>query len=309
VERDASAAAHKTAVAHWLVGQGFYEILTNSITNSAYFNESELEKTVKMINNLSAELDILRPSLLETGLETVAFNLNRKISGLRFFEFGKTYHTGGVGNYAETNHLCLYVTGPLREDSWKAKGASADLYYVKGICEQLLAVVGLPLAGWREQPVPKLTSGLAAMSGTDLVLEAGSVHPGSLKQFDIRQEVFYIDIRWDVLIKNASKQKIEFRELPRQLPVYRDLAMVVDKSLSYDRVAATVSAIRLDKLQEVRLFDIFENEQKIGKGKKSLAMSFTFLDGEKTLTDKEIDGMVQRIVDALEKEVKAEIRK
>lgn len=309
VERDAAPAAHKTAVAHWLVGQGFYEILTNSITNSAYFDENQLKTTVRMINNLSAELDILRPSLLETGLESIAFNLNRKTSSLRFFEFGKTYRTHEEGEYSETNHLCLYLTGPLREDSWKGKGAPADLFYVKGLCERLLGVAGVPFGGWIEQSVSRLTSGLAVQSGKVSLLEAGSVQPALLKRFDIRQEVFFVDIHWDVLMANASKRKIEFRELPRQLPVHRDLAMVVDKSLSFGRVHATVNAIRLDKLQEVRLFDIFENEEKLGKGKKSLAVSFTFLDEEKTLTDKEIDGMVQQIMNALQKEVQAEIRK
>ena len=309
VEKDATPAAHKTAVAHWLVGQGFYEILTNSITNSAYFSETELKTTVKMINSLSAELDILRPSLLETGLESIAFNLNRKIGGLRFFEFGKSYRTKGVGDYVETNHLCLYLTGPLRDDSWKGKGAAVDLFYVKGLCERLFGVVGLTFEGWIEKGSNKLISGITAVMNKMVVLEAGILNQESLKRFDIRQEVFFVDVRWDILMANASKQKIEFRELPRQLPVYRDLAMVVDKSLSFGRVEETVRAVRLDKLQEVRLFDIFENEEKLGKGKKSLAVSFTFLDEEKTLTDKEIDGMVQRIMGALEKEVQAEIRK
>ena len=309
VEKDGSASYHRTAVGNWLVGQGFYEILTNSITNSAYFSESELETAVKMINNLSAELDVLRPSLLETGLESIAFNLNRKTGGLRFFEFGKTYRTGGVGRYVEANHLCLYLTGPLREDSWKGKATPVDLYYVKGLCERLFGVVGLPFGGWLEQPVAKLSGGLVVKMGNDIVLETGSVLPEFLKRFDIRQEIFFVDVRWDILIRNAIKQKIEFRELPRQLPVYRDLAMVVDKTLPYGRVEETVRAIRLDKLQEVRLFDIFESEEKLGKGKKSLAVSFTFLDEEKTLTDKEIDGMIARIMGALVKEVQAEIRK
>ena len=309
VEKDAMVAAHKKAVAHWLVGQGFYEILTNSITNGAYFSETELASSVRMINNLSAELDILRPSLLETGLESIAFNLNRKTNGLRFFEFGKTYRAGGVGDYIETNHLCLYLTGPLREDSWKGKGSAVDLFYVKGLCERLFGVVGLPFGNWIGQAGSKLTTGMAAVLNGRVVLEAGAVGLETLKRFDIRQEVFFVDVQWDILANSAATQRIEFRELPRQLPVYRDLAMIVDKALSYGRVEETVRAIRLDKLQEVRLFDIFENEEKLGKGKKSLAVSFTFLDEEKTLTDKEIDEMTARIMRALEKEVQAEIRK
>ncbi|HVS96178.1 MAG TPA: phenylalanine--tRNA ligase subunit beta, partial [Puia sp.] len=309
VETDASRASYRSSVGHFLVGRGFHEILTNSITNSAYFSEAELATTVRMINNLSAELDVLRPSLLETGLESIAFNLNRKTSALRFFEFGKTYRSDAVGQYAETNHLCLYLTGPLSEDSWKGKGVRMDFFYLKGLCERLFETVGLPFTGWSAQRNPKLATGLAVQGKDALVLEAGIVRPELLKRFDIRQEVLYADIRWDVLMELALTREIVFRGLPRQLPVHRDLAMVVDKSLSFGKVEQAVRDIRLDKLQEVRLFDIFENEEKLGRGKKSLAVSFTFLDEEKTLTDKEIDGMVNRIMSALEKEVHAEIRK
>lgn len=310
VESDATRASYKRAAAHYLVGQGFCEILTNSITNSAYFSESELATTVKMINNLSAELDVLRPSLLETGLESMGYNLNRKTTRLRFFEFGKTYRSDGVGKYSETNHLGLYLTGPLQEDSWKGKSKGLDIFYVKGLCEAIFQVVGLNITEWGMlQDHPKLEHGLlVGRDGTTLV-EAAAVKTSLLKRFDCKQEVFFVDFRWDALMELAAKRTIEFRELPRQLPVHRDLAMIVDKSLSFGKVEQTVRAIRLDKLQEVKLFDIFENEEKLGHGKKSLAVSFTFLDDEKTLTDKEIDGMVNRIMLALEKEVQAEIRK
>jgi phenylalanyl-tRNA synthetase beta chain len=309
VEWEPSQTSWKRKTSSWLVGQGFNEILTNSITNSAYFNEQELGSAVKMINNLSAELNILRPSMLETGLESIAYNLNRKSSRLRFFEFGKTYSTGGVGDYREVNHLCLYLTGELTEDTWKGKGKPADFFYLKGLCERLFEIVGLQFPGWTDEfSHPKLTKALAATGGERIVVEAGKVEGGILKQFDIRQQVFFADIRWDVLMTLASARKIEFRELARQLPVYRDLAMIVGKTLPFEKVEAAIRSTRLDKLQEVKLFDIFESE-KLGSDKKSLALSLTFLDEEKTLTDKEIDGMVSRIMTALEKEVQAEIRK
>jgi len=308
VESNPSQAAWKSATASWLVGQGFNEILTNSITNSAYFSDEELEPAVKMINSLSAGLNILRPSMLETGLESVAYNLNRKSDRLRFFEFGKTYLSGGVGNYMEENHLCLYLTGRLREDSWKGEGAPVDFYYLKGLCEGLFGLVGLESPGWSEGRHPKLANGLSIVRDGRVLLEAGAVSSAVLKQFDCRQELFFADVRWDHIIALASARKIEFRELPRQLPVYRDLAMIVEKSLPFEKVEKAVRATRLDKLQEVKLFDIFESE-KLGPGKKSLALSLTFLDEDKTLTDKEIDGMVNKIMGALEKEVHAEIRK
>jgi len=311
VENAPSQTAWKRETAGWLVGQGFNEVLTNSITNSAYFSENELASAVKMINNLSADLNILRPSMLESGLESMAWNLNRKSGRLRFFEFGKTYSSGGVGKYAETNHLCLYLTGELSEDSWKGKGKPVDFYYLKGLCERLFRVVGLEFNGWIEVDDPKLTMGLGAAPGSEVdlpVLKFGVVNPGLLKQFDIRQEVLFADIHWDNFMTAASARSIEFRELPRQLPVHRDLAMIVGKALPYKAVEAAIRGVRLDKLQEVKLFDIFESE-KLGSGKKSIALSLTFLDEEKTLTDKEIDGMVTRIMTALEKDVQAEIRK
>jgi phenylalanyl-tRNA synthetase beta chain len=308
VEADGSQAAWRSAVAHYLVGQGFNEILTNSITNSAYFSEQELAGTVRMINNLTEELNVLRPSLLETGLESVGFNLNRRNSQLRFFEFGKTYHTAKVGDYKEATHLCLYLTGAVQQDSWKGKRKEMDFYFAKGLCERIFPILGLTVPVWEPLEHPKLGAGLKiAVEGTTLV-ELGSVKPELLKRFDCKQEVFFVDLRWDSLLQLALKRKIEFRELPKQLPVYRDLAMIVDQGLPYERVEKAIRGVRLDKLQEVKLFDIFESE-KLGKGKKSLAVSFTFLDEEKTLTDKEIDGMVGRIMGALEKEVQAEIRK
>jgi phenylalanyl-tRNA synthetase beta chain len=308
VEADGTQASWKSAVAHYLVGQGFNEILTNSITNSAYFTGQELETTVKMINNLTAELNVLRPSLLETGLESIGFNLNRKSGNLRFFEFGKAYHTAGVGEYRETRHLCLYLTGRLQEDTWKGKGQEMDLYYLKGLAHRIFGMLGLEAPDWLPLANPKLRTGLAVGQGDRTLLEIGSVSPDVLKQFDCKQEVFFADFRWDLLLEMALGRKIEFRELPRQLPVYRDLAILVDKSLPYERVEKTIRGVKLDKLQEVKLFDIFESE-KLGKDKRSLAISFTFLDEEKTLTDKEIDGMVGRIMGALEKELQAGIRK
>ncbi|HVU55818.1 MAG TPA: phenylalanine--tRNA ligase subunit beta [Puia sp.] len=308
VEKDRSAAAWRSSIAGYLVGQGFNEILTNSITNSAYYTREELETVVKMVNNLSAELNIMRPSLLETGLESVAYNLNRKNTNLRFFEFGKSYHTSGVGQYIEAPHLALFVTGQVREDGWKGKGAPADFYYVKSLCERIFQLVGLQPPAWEPLRSSKLSYGLSISVKGDNIIEAGLVNPSLLRQFDVRQELFFADIRWDRLLHLISGKDIEFRELPRQLPVQRDLAMIVERSLSFDKVEKAIRGARVEKLQEVKLFDIFQSER-LGTDKKSLAVSFTFLDEEKTLTDKEIDGMVQRIMGALEKELQAEIRK
>ena len=309
IETDSYKYTYKEKTANYLVGLGFNEIFTNSITNAAYFDEAELGSAVRLLNNLSADHNIMRPSMLETGLEAIAHNLNRKNTDLQFFEFGKTYRMEAPGNYQEQEHVCFYLTGQVKENSWKGKGYSVDLYYLKGIVARILQLTGLNKASWELTTSRKLTDALEVKINNETVVVLGAVAAHELKRFDIKQPVFFADIDWELLLKRiAAKGDLKVAELPKQLPVYRDLAMIVPKALPYGAVEASVKKVRLDKLQDVRLFDIFESG-KIGADKKSLAVSFTFLDEEKTLTDKEIDGMMNKIMTALEKDLQAEIRK
>ncbi len=298
----------KEKIANYLVGLGFNEVFTNSITNAAYFNKEDLEKTVTLLNNLSADHNIMRPSMLETGLECVSYNLNRKNNNLRFFEFGKIYTTQKPGQYNEANHLCLYITGNDSEDSWKRKGYPADQYSMKGIINNLFQLMGLKKTTWETGSNRKLQSCLLVNYGTENVCELGIVQSNELKKFDIKQPVFYASMYWDTLLNLVYNNDLKISELPKQLPVYRDLAMIVPSSLSFGEVEKTVKTLPIDKLQEIKLFDIFESE-KLGRDKKSLALSFTFLDNEKTLNDKEIDSMMSDIMVALEKKLEVEIRK
>lgn len=292
----------KEKLSVYLVGLGFNEMLTNSITNSAFYDTATLKHTMKMINSLSAELNVLRPSMLETGLQSVVHNLNRRSNDLQLFEFGKTYRTSGTGGYSEQEHLCLYITGTIKIDSWKGKSTKTDIYYVKGIAERLLQLAGVPVKG--------MSNGAQASAeyADSKIVSYGPVAADKLKQFDIKQPVYFIDINWDAFVQQAGGQKVRFRELPKQLPVHRDLAFVIPKALPYETIEQTVHAIRLEKLTDIQLFDIFESD-KLGKDKKSMALSFTFLDEEKTLTDKEIDEMMGKIMASFEKELEAEIRK
>jgi phenylalanyl-tRNA synthetase beta chain len=294
--------------ADYLVGAGYSEIFTNSITNAAYFEDEELAKGIRLLNNLSAVHNMMRPSMLETGLESIAYNLNRKNNDLKFFEFGKTYHSGGVGKYIETEHLCLFVTGNKTEASWKEKGTPSDLYYLKGIVESVLILAGIKDLTWEISSVNKLKNSLILKSGKSQIVESGAVSREELNRFDIKQEVYYADINWQAVLENTTSKEIRYTPLPNQLPVYRDLAMVVPGSLPFNLVDESIRKIRLPKLKSVKLFDVFESE-KLGTDKKSLAINLTFLDDEKTLTDKEIDGMMNRIMLTLEQELKAEIRK
>jgi phenylalanyl-tRNA synthetase beta chain len=307
-EHSSNSLLYREKAATALAGMGFNEILTNSITNSAYFSEAVLENTVKMINSLSADLNILRPSMLETGLESLAYNINRKNNSLSFFEFGKTYRTSGIGKYEETAHLCLYVTGALSQNNWRAKAKDADLYYVKGIAARVLELCGIRETNWQTGENANLQNCLQASVNGKLLLEMGEVTPGRLDRFDIKQPVFFADFYWNVIVELAGKSPIEYREVSKFPPVYRDLAIVVPKTLAYGEVELAVQKAKISKLQELSLFDIFESD-KLGAGKKSMAISFTFVDEEKTLTDKEIDAMMGKIMTSFEKELEAEIRK
>lgn len=307
VETGREAAAIQENVAGFLVGSGFNEIFTNSITNSNYFSESELRTAVRMINNLSADLNIMRPSLLESGLESISWNINRKNGNLRFFEFGKTYGSSEPGKYDEINHCCLYLTGNLQPESWKGKPVPVDFYYLKGVCSAICDLTGIKGENHRLHH-PKLATGLEIRQGEKIIFVAGEVDAAILRKFDIRQPVFFADIYWDNLLELVSGNSVVFSELPKQVPVNRDLALIVEKSLPFETIEKTVLGIGLQKLRRVQLFDIFESE-KLGADKKSMAVSFTFLDHEKTMTDKEIDEMMGRIMKTAERELKAEIRK
>jgi phenylalanyl-tRNA synthetase beta chain len=307
VEVNYKAEVLKEKISNVLTGVGFSEILTNSITNSAYFTEEELSHSVKLLNNLSSELNILRPSMLHTALEVIAFNINRRNQDLKFFEFGKTYATTGTGQYSEENHLCLYMTGQLEENNWKGKARPSDIYYLKGVAEALLLNLGVKAERFETIQSRELQSGFLMELNGEKLLELGRVSSQLAAKFDIRQPVFFADLHWDLVLKFAGQQ-VKFKEVSRYPSVARDLAMVVPKAMQYKEISEQIGKLRLNKLKDIRLFDVFESE-KLGAGKKSMAINLTFLDEEKTLTDKEIDTWMNRIMTTLEKELNAEIRK
>jgi phenylalanyl-tRNA synthetase beta chain len=302
-------AFYKEKVSSYLASAGFHEILTNSITNSAYLNEGELATSVKMINNLSAELNVMRPSMLQSGLESLSYNLNRKQSSIRLFEFGKTYGTSGIGKYFERDHLCLYLTGAEGSESWKSKSTPVDVYYIKGICQNIFGLLNAENSEFiPSEQHERLSPALWSKVAGETVLYIGMVKQAVLQEFGIKQPVFIADFYWDRLLNSLGSPVIEFKELPKQLPVFRDLAVVVNKYLPYHDVEKLIKNLHLDKLRSITLFDIFESE-KLGVDKKSFALSIVFLDEEKTLTDDAVEEMMKKIMLTLENNLKAEIRK
>jgi phenylalanyl-tRNA synthetase, beta subunit, non-spirochete bacterial len=308
VEEHYAAEQLKEKVAFYLAGLGFNEILTNSITNKAYFSEEELATAVKMKNSLSAELNILRPRMTETGLEVVSYNLNRKNENLKLFEFGKIYSVNNKGAFNETEHLCCYLTGKKHADSWKGKAPANDLYTLKGVVEKVLYLTGLTNFSYQETNDPTLQYGLSLLAGKDEIGRLGLIHKNKLAQFDIKQSVFFADLNWELLLKKVKNHQVQFQPLPKFPSVQRDIAVVIPKSLPYAAVEEQVKKLNLKKLQSIQLFDIFESE-KLGADKKSIAINFTFLDEAKTLTDSEIDGWMNKIIQSLERDLQAEIRK
>lgn len=293
-------------IAGYLVGQGFTEILTNSITNSKYFDDAVLEKTVKMINNLSEELNVLRPSMVETGLESISYNINRRNTNLQFFEFGKTYLTKAVGEYLEDEHLCLYITGANHEDSWREKSKEQHFYRLKGLCTAVLELCGLNNVTFEKAEGEGLV--LNVYHGKKLLGNVVTVNAKKLQQFDIKQAVYILDISVSALEESVTANKIRYKEVNKFPVMQRDLAMVVKRGTTYESIEQSVKKIKLPKLKDMRLFDVFESE-KLGADKKSMAISFLFSDDEKTLTDKEVDGMVSKLVQVFEADLAAEIRK
>ncbi|GAA0526036.1 phenylalanine--tRNA ligase subunit beta [Chitinophaga japonensis] len=300
--------AVREKIAGYLAANGFHEIFTNSITNSKYFPPEVLERTVKMINNLSADLDVMRPSMLETGLESIAYNLNRRNEDLLFFEFGKTYALAGDNKYGETEHLSLYLTGRKRPESWLYQAAPVDFYYLKGYVGNILAQLGIRELQWAEAETAGLQHAWQIKVRGQQLVVLGAVAPEKLKQFDIRQPVWFADINWQAVLAALPKKDNFYSEIPKFPAVRRDLALVLDKKVRFADVEATARAVKSPLLQHINLFDVFESE-KLGANKQSYAVSFTFQDIRKTLTDKEIDTVMDKLVKAFETQLQAQIRK
>ncbi len=287
----------------FLVGRGFSEIVTNSITNSRYFEQDGIA-FVKMLNNLSIELDTLRPSMLETGLETIAYNINRKNNSLHLFEFGKTYHPQASG-YREEEHCTLYMTGKKTEPGWRTKSVDNDFFDLKGLTIAVLKWCGLnDISIQQTEQIGYFT----VKTGKQNIGFLQEVSAQKLFAFDIKQPVYQLDINFNTLVKIVEAIRVTYKEVNKFPEVTRDLALVVDRAITYQQLEKAVQQSKPAKLQSMRLFDVFESD-KLGTNKKSMAVSFTFADDTKTLTDKEIDSMMQRLIGGFEKEIQAEIRK
>lgn len=305
VQKDYQKRALKENLAQLLADCGFHEIMTNSISNLQYYPG---QNPVQMMNSLSAELNVMRPSMLESGLEAVAFNLNHRNDNLRLFEFGKTYGHAGNAGFVESEHLMILCSGSMRPKSWNAEELPADIFFLKGILEKLLQKIGFGSCRFEPCKDEGLSHASEIISGKTTLGRFGEVSPATLKKMNIKNaSVFFADLDWGA-VSGLSGNPVRYRPVSRFPWVDRDLALVLDKELNFAQIEETVINLQLTQLKSLHLFDIFESE-KLGKDKRSMALRFIFNDESKTMTDEEVEGLMRKITIALESKLKAEIRK
>jgi phenylalanyl-tRNA synthetase beta chain len=291
-----------------MVSLGFNEMMANSLTTPDYIKLSENLKeefNVMMLNPLSSDLSAMRQSLLFSALEAVSFNINRKRGDLKLFEFGKTYHKMPSG-YEEKKHLTLTVTGSRLAESWSYAQKPVDFFMFKGYINLILTRLGI--AKVQTQPVTNdvFSEGIALAVGTETIVEFGTIKKSVLKHFDIKQDVFFADFNWGAIIKMVTG-KIKYTEISKFPEVRRDLALLVDHAVSFESIYTVAKQTEKSLLKDVSLFDVYEGNN-LPEGKKSYAVSFMLQDSSKTLTDEQIDKIMGKIRQNLEKETGAQLR-
>jgi len=296
-------------VASLLSGQGLSEILTNSLTNSQYFEKADApdEQLVRILNYNSQDLNVMRPALLHSGLEVVRHNLNRRQRDLKLYEFGRTYQRTAAGKYQEKTVLGLWLTGSATAETWQHPTQKATYHDAAGAVQQVLAALGHPQAAPQPTQHPYLAGGVGLLVQNQLVGNVGAVSPQVLKRLDVSQPVWYAELDWDWLLKKY-KATLTARELPKFPEVRRDLSLVVDKGVTFEQLRTIAQRTEKKLLQGLNVFDVYEGDR-LDAGKKSYSVSFTLQDPTQTLTDQAIDQTMQRLIQQFEKQAGALIRK
>lgn len=314
--------ALRNLVSEQLCAEGFNEILNNSLTAEAYYNELPdypADHCVKLLNPLSNDLNVMRQTLLFGGLESLAHNINRKMADLRMFEFGNVYFFNPAAEstadrvlapYSESSRLALWMTGALRPGNWARKEEEATVYDLKAVVANIFARLGISQAEIR---LSASQSCLYA-AGLDIVTRSGKAL-GSFgilskkiaARLDIKQPVVYCELDWHTLVNLSIRKKVSYSPLARTMPVKRDLALLLDKSVSMEQVEATVRESERRLLKDVTLFDVYEGKN-LPEGKKSYAIALTLQDDEKTLQDKQIEAVMNKVIANLIRKLGAELR-
>jgi phenylalanyl-tRNA synthetase beta chain len=296
-------------IGNQLVSQGHFEILSNSLTTPNYIELSEqlkVEHNVVMLNPLSKDLSVMRQSLLFSGLEAVAHNINRKRNDLKLFEFGKTYHDYD-GTREEHKHLSILVSGNKTAERWTTPSQKTDFFYLKGTITATLERLGISRFKETTATNDVFSEGLQISFGKTNLVEFGLVKKSVLKHFGISQEVLYADFKWDAVLEAAKHITIKFKDIPKYPAVKRDFALLLDDAVSFSDIQTIAKQTEKQLLKNINLFDVYQGKN-LPKGKKSYAVSFTLQDERKTLTDKQIDKIMNKLQANFEKQLGAELR-
>ncbi|MEE4177467.1 MAG: phenylalanine--tRNA ligase subunit beta [Bacteroides sp.] len=311
----------QNTISDMLTARGFNEIMNNSLTKGSYFEADGFDprRSVQILNPLSQDLNVMRQTLLFGGLETIAYNQNRKVTDMKLYEFGNIYwkdpEKDATGNalapFGEKMLLSLFITGQQQPETWRVKEAEVDFFDLKAAVHSVFTRMGVPeqmLQATDENLNPVFEYGLVYSLNNKEVTSLGKVGRKLLKNFDIKQDVYYATIEWESLMKHADRQQVLYAEISKFPEVRRDLALLIDRSVKFAQIEKLAFHTERKMLKAVRLFDVYQDER-LGQHKKSYAVSFILLDERKTLTDKEIDKIMQKLAWNFEKELGAEIRK
>ncbi len=296
-------------IGNQLVSQGFFEIMSNSLTTPNYANLSEQlkeEHNVTMLNPLSNDLSVMRQSLLFSGLEAVSRNINRRRYDLKLFEFGKTYHDYN-GNRKEPKHLSVFVTGNKTTERWNSTTQPSDFFYLKGTVNAVLERLGI--TSFKASPIQNdvFSEGVSLTLGKTQLVEFGLVNKKILKYFGISQEVLFADFNWDNILTLARNNSIKIKDIPKYPEVRRDFALLLDDTITFEQIDTIAMKTEKQLLKDVDLFDVYQGKT-LPDGKKSYAVSFILQDENNTLTDKQIDKIMGRLQANFERELGAELR-
>ncbi len=295
-------------VANHLSANGFFEAMSNSLTKSNTSDDEEANDStaVHILNSLSKDLSMMRKSLLNSGLESLSYNINRQNSSLRFYEFGNTYHYYN-GQYQEDKELAIFITGSKNKESWIAPQRTSDFFFLKGIVTGVLARLGITKTKGKPSKSYVLNEGISIYGDNGMLVELGTVNGATLKSFGIKQEVLYANFKWDNLLKETSFENNSIQTLPKHPFVRRDLALLVNKEVQFKDIYQLAYQAERNVLKEVDLFDVYEGD-KLPEDKKSYAVSFILQDDSKTLNDKQIERIMNKLQLTFEKNLEATLR-
>lgn len=292
-------------IADLLIANGYREILSNSLTKGSYADD--LNTAVKLLNPLSSDLDTMRQNLLYSVLTAVEYNQKRKSGDLKVFEYGKTYFLKEDGGYEEKQRLALGLVGKNKAEHWNDRNNTVSFYNLKAAVDTILKRLKVDNLQVVETTNPKLAYGLDYLKGEKVLVSLGAVSAESLNKVDVDGQVYFADFDWDLVIKTIRKNSIKYKEVSKFPSVRRDLALLVDDTITFEQLKNVALKSERKLLKAVNIFDVYKGD-KLPEGKKSYALSFVIQDEEKTLNDKQIDSIIQKLIINFEKETAAVVR-